>query len=127
NCNEGTTDIIASGSPRVIEKYSSNRHGVSRRPVAQLAGQRQADARIDSIFERRPLIGSELVFVRCSFPFSVTAPRYCSPSTPVDKAGPQIAVSSISRARVGYGIAPTLDNEPCDAKWACIKSQTAAR
>ena len=88
---------------------------------AHQASQRQARARTDSIVERRPLIGSELVFVRCSLPFRVTAPRYCSPSTPVDKAGPQIAVSSISRARVGYGIAPTLDNEPCDAKWACMK------
>src|SRR5215467_15862435 len=79
-------------------------------------GYRHSRARIDSIFASRPLIGSELVFVICSFPFTVTAPRYCSPSTPVDKAGPQIAVSSTSRARVGYGIAPTLDKEPCDAK-----------
>ena len=72
-------------------------------------------------------MGSELVFVRCSLPFTVSAPRYCSPSTPVDKAGPQIAVSSISRARVGYGIAPMLDNEPFDAKWACMKSENAGR
>src|SRR5215468_537289 len=90
------------------------------------ASQRLARARIDSVLERRPVIGSELVFVRCSLPFRVTAPRYCSPSTPVDKAGPQIAVSSISRARVAYGIAPMLDNAPCDAKLACMKSETAA-
>ena len=71
-------------------------------------------------------MGRELVFVRCSLPFMVIAPRYCSPSTPVDRAGPQIAVSSISRARVAYGITPTLESEPCDAKWACMKSETAA-
>src|SRR5215510_14215148 len=94
--------------------------------IVDWARQKHASARMVSIVARRSRIGRELVFVRCSLPFTVTAPRYCSPSTPVERAGPQTAVSSISRARVAYGITPTLESEPCDAKLACMKSDTVA-